>query len=140
MSEYKKIICVDFDGVLHSYTSGWQGAAVAADPPVPGAMAWLTQMSEDQRFEVHIYSSRSKEPKGIMTMMEWLTVWLTKHAMEGGYGQTDAMGWAVKVVNRLAFSSTKPAAHLAIDDRAFCFEGAFPTPESIASFRPWNKR
>lgn len=136
----KVIVCVDFDGVLHSYTSGWQGAAVAADPPVPGAMAWLVQMSEEPRFEIHIYSSRSKEPKGIMTMMEWLTVWLAKHAMEGNYGELDAMEWAVRVVNRLKFSSEKPAASMTIDDRALCFEGTFPTKEWILGFKPWNKR
>jgi hypothetical protein len=32
----KPILCLDFDGVLHSYTSGWKGAAVIPDPPVPG--------------------------------------------------------------------------------------------------------
>lgn len=37
----KPTICVDFDGCLHAYTSGWQGAEVVSDPPVPGAIDWL---------------------------------------------------------------------------------------------------
>lgn len=28
----KPILAVDFDGTLHSYTSGWKGADVVADP------------------------------------------------------------------------------------------------------------
>src|SRR5215467_12984729 len=38
---HKKTLCMDLDGVLHSYTSGWGGHEVIADPPVPGAMEFL---------------------------------------------------------------------------------------------------
>jgi hypothetical protein len=30
----KPILCLDFDGVIHSYSSGWKGADVIPDPPV----------------------------------------------------------------------------------------------------------
>ena len=33
----KKTVVFDFDGVIHSYKSGWQGSAtIIPDPPVPG--------------------------------------------------------------------------------------------------------
>jgi hypothetical protein len=32
----KGTVVFDFDGVIHSYTSGWQGEGVANDPIVPG--------------------------------------------------------------------------------------------------------
>ena len=31
----KKTVVFDFDGVIHSYTSGWKGESVITDPPVP---------------------------------------------------------------------------------------------------------
>ena len=32
----KKTVVFDFDGVIHSYTSGWKGATIIPDPPVEG--------------------------------------------------------------------------------------------------------
>ena len=31
----KPILCLDFDGVIHSYISGWKGADVIPDPLKP---------------------------------------------------------------------------------------------------------
>ena len=33
--KYQPNVVLDFDGVIHSYVSGWQGAGVVPDPPVP---------------------------------------------------------------------------------------------------------
>ncbi len=117
-------ICVDFDGVLHSYTSGWQGEAVAADPPVPGAIEWLRGLIEGGSVKPVIYSSRSKEPAGVLCMKEWLI----KH------------GLSVELADALEFPTQKPAAFLTLDDRAICFTGVFPTAQEIHDFKPWNKR
>lgn len=124
MPDFKKIILVDFDGVLSDYSSGWQGADIANDPPVPGAIGWLREMLADDRFDVQIYSSRSRQEGGILCMKNWLI----EHGMP------------VEEADRIKFPTEKPAAFLTIDDRAVCFTGVFPTPHAIQHFKPWNKR
>ena len=62
----KPILCLDFDGVIHSYTSGWKGADVIPDPPVDGALDFLERASA--HFDVQIFSSRSNQPGGIEAM------------------------------------------------------------------------
>lgn len=59
-TEQKPILCLDFDGVIHSYSSGWQGAACVTDPPVDGSLEFLSNAI--LRFKVAIFSSRSKSP------------------------------------------------------------------------------
>ena len=49
---HKWTIAADCDGVLHSYVSGWQGADSLPDPPVPGAIEWLEDVTK--HFEVAI--------------------------------------------------------------------------------------
>ena len=41
MTDRRKLVVLDFDGVLHSYTSGWQGARNIPDPAVDGALGAL---------------------------------------------------------------------------------------------------
>lgn len=67
---YKPTIVFDFDGVIHSYSSGWKGATVIPDPPVPG----IGQVMEDlleRGYEVVIVSSRSATEEGRTAIREW---------------------------------------------------------------------
>lgn len=126
----KPILCVDFDGVIHSYTSGWKGADVVSDPPVPGALQWLERATET--FDVQVYSSRSSQPGGIEAMVTWMLYW------------SGVISWAKQrdFVPDISFPTQKPAAFLTIDDRAICFDGNWDAldPVELARFKPWNKR
>lgn len=125
------ILCIDFDGVLHSYTSGWKGADVVPDPPTDGAMRFLWDASE--HFTLAIFSSRSHQPGGKAAMR----VWLDKHFR--AYWSADRTR-ADDILAEIKWPDEKPAAFLSIDDRAFCFEGEWPDPKGLLEFKPWNKR
>ena len=120
---YLPILLLDFDGVCHSYQSGWKGPDIIPDPPVPGLFEFLTQALK--HFDVQIYSSRSSQPGGIEAMKDWFL----KHGFPYAYIERDI----------LKFPSKKPAAFITIDDRAICFKGQFPSINEIESFKPWNK-
>jgi hypothetical protein len=130
----KPILCVDFDGVIHSYTSPWIDEATISDPPVPGALRWLWKATKS--FRVVIYSSRSKLETGRAAMSQWLGRWSVDHEL-GIPGD-----WDCAPLAGIEFSAEKPAAFLTIDDRAICFDGDWSKldPESLLGFRPWNKR
>lgn len=131
---WKPILCVDFDGVVHSYTSGWKGAAVIPDPPVKGALQWIWEATD--WFEVHIYSSRSKYEDGRVAMH----FWFCSHSAEE-FGLDHPMAGRKQGPYPLTFSHEKPAAFLTIDDRAICFNGDWASldPEKLREFKPWNK-
>jgi hypothetical protein len=128
----KPILCCDFDGVIHSYTSKWTDEATISDPPVPGALRWLWAATE--WWDVQIYSSRSKSSAGVSAMQSWLE---THAAHEWG-----DLDFARQFVAAFKFPTQKPAAFLTIDDRAVCFEGDWGEldPCELLNFRPWNKR
>lgn len=133
IKNYIPILCIDFDGVLHSYVSGWKGARNIPDPPVDGAIEWIRSMlgfPENEGigpryldFRLAIYSSRSRYFGGRSAMKRWLIKnGLTKYEVE-----------------LIDFPLMKPAAFLQIDDRAITFTGIFPDPKELLKFKPWNK-
>lgn len=44
---YIPTVSFDFDGVIHSYRSGWKGAAVIPDPPIEGIKEVIEQLISD---------------------------------------------------------------------------------------------
>ena len=135
---FQPIICVDFDGVIHSYVSGWKGVSVIPDPPVEGAIDWIQDnlpvpeelggsfVPPHEGPVVQIYSSRSKSWFGRRAMKKWLI----EHGLHPSYLREGI----------LKFPTKKPAAFLTIDDRAICFNGSFPTAKEMMAFKPWYKR
>lgn len=114
----KQTVILDFDGVIHSYASGWKGANVVPDPPTEGAKEAIVKLRET--YKVVVVSSRCHQPGGI----EAIRTWLHQHGI-----RVDDV------------SNDKPPHIVTVDDRAFRFEGdwqAVIDGISKASI-PWNK-
>ena len=119
--DMKKTIVFDFDGVIHSYSSGWCGVDNIPDPPVPGIGAALKEI-HDAGYEIVVVSTRCASCDGLEAICEWID----RHDLDS---------YVDKVCKE------KPPAIVYIDDRAICFDGQ---PETllgkINNFRPWNRR
>ena len=112
----KKTVVFDFDGVIHSYISGWQGIDVIPDPPVIGIREAIAHI-RNAGYEVVVVSTRCQSVEGIKAIWTWL-----------GLNNIEVD----KVVE------TKPPAIVYIDDRAICFDGnACSLLDKINSFKPW---
>ena len=122
MRPKRPILCLDFDGVIHSYERGWQDGRIYGTL-TPGFVRWAGFAAE--RFTLVIYSSRSGSAEGVMAMERWL--------VEQGGATFAAL---------FSFAAEKPPAFLTIDDRAICFRGDWAdpqlAPDVLLAFRPWN--
>ena len=118
MSEFKYTIAVDFDGVIHSYSSPWTSPEEIPDPPVEGAREGLRALREE--FLVAIYSTRAEKYEGRLAIAEYCR----KHGLEFD-----------------SISARKPRAVRYIDDRGYCFDGDWERVVDAArgGFTPWNK-
>jgi len=135
----KPILLLDFDGVCHSYVSGWQGATEINDPPVPFMFNWLWVYKD--HFEIHVLSSRSNEPGGIYAMQAWFgrywREWTnpkqsSQEVLNDVYPQSGCPLW-------IHFPKEKPAAFVTLDDRAITFTGRWPQVDELKNFKPWYK-
>jgi hypothetical protein len=108
-----KTLAIDFDGVLSTYT-GWKGDEAPLDPPLPGAIDFLTECL-NHGFRIMIFTTRP---------IQIIDEWLDKYAPP-------------EVANVVHITAEKPPAWLYIDDRCFLFTGTFPTMEEIDKFKAW---
>lgn len=117
----KKIIYVDFDGVINSYKTKFDPSnpLLLPDPPVDGAIEWLSEAVK--RFRVTIFTCRMLQPESEAAIHSWLF----RNGMKNS------------LIDQLAFSCTKRGAVAYIDDRAVPFSGKFPSLDYLESFKPW---
>jgi hypothetical protein len=95
-------VVFDFDGVIHSYVSGWTGW-VPTDPPVPGVIQFLNELIA-MGYKPVIMSSRAQKEEGV----RGIELYLKKYGVD-----TDKV--------RITFE--KVGAAIYIDDRGFRFNG-----------------
>lgn len=98
--KFKPTLCFDFDGVIHSYVSGWKGEDVVNDPPVKGIKETLEKLSK--KYKIVVVSSRCKTREGISAIIDYMN----RHKIY--YDEILAH---------------KPPAKLYIDDRGVQFKG-----------------
>lgn len=68
---YTPTVVFDFDGVIHSYKSGWQGAGVIPDPAVPGIDKVIASLRE-AGYKVVVVSTRCSSPEGMGAVRRFL--------------------------------------------------------------------
>lgn len=115
----KQTVVFDFDGVIHSYKSGWQGPTIIPDEPVEGIKEAIAEIRA-AGYEVVVVSTRCETNEGQNAIMKYLQ----KHGIEFDNIRKE-----------------KPPAIVYIDDRAICFDGkADSLLEKILRFQPWYQR
>lgn len=126
----KPILCLDFDGVIHSYDSGWQSGEIYGTV-TPGFWEWAEKAA--RYFQLVIYSSRSKTDDGVIAMSMWMHNERKKWREAGGVSVHDEP-------LTYEFAHEKPPAFLTIDDRGLTFNGKWEDfdPQSLLAFKPWN--
>lgn len=124
--KWKPILCLDFDGVIHSYEKGWQKGEIYGTV-TEGFFEWAIEAQK--LFKLVIYSSRSSSDEGLYAMKKW---------MNNRLGE-----WMAKndLFPELTFeyADKKPPAFLTIDDRAVQFKGDWSKldPQNLREFEPW---
>lgn len=116
---YNPTVVFDFDGVIHSYKSGWKGNSVCVDPPVDGIKDVIDKL-HDEGYLVVVQSSRCATRLGREAVQKYLDI-------------ND-----IYVDN---ITAEKPAAVAYVDDRAICFTGNTKNLiNRIKKFKPWYEK
>jgi len=126
MNKFKPTLCLDFDGVIHSYEKGWQDGSIYGEL-TDGFVKWAEEAKK--HFKLVIYSSRSATPEGIDAIIQWLEVRLARQGSD-------------VTVRDFEYADKKPAAWLTIDDRCVTFEGRWDwlRSEVLLDFKPWMQK
>lgn len=123
-------IAIDFDGVLHGYSQGYQDGEIY-DPPVPGAAEAMKKLKEQGHY-LYIFTTRTNKifkKKG--------------DAKDEKYQENQIKEWMAKydIPYDKIWTFGKPMADLFIDDRAINFAGKWnETLETVANFKTWLEK
>lgn len=145
-----KSIAIDFDGVIHKYSKGWQDGS-CYDEPIKGVFEAIATLM-NSGYSVFVFSTR--KPKQIKR-------WIKENAYESDYIHNGMGGdpndycypkhgftveiipWWTKFWNKqnvLGITRRKLPALIYVDDRALKFEGNWQkTIEQIIEFKTYQQ-
>lgn len=116
----EKTIAFDFDGVIHQFKKGWQGAEIISEKPVRGIRNVLSELKV-KGYKITIYSCRALTLEGYRAMVKWL-----------------AENKMIEFIEDI--TSSKPIAKVMVDDRCINFRGNTTSlVDEIESFRSWEE-
>ena len=116
ISSPPKSICIDFDGVIHDYSKGWQGIDVF-DKVLPGASEATNQLHE-AGYMIIIYTTRNDTPA--------LRDFLSKNNIYFDY------------INHNPY---QPKGSELGNDRGVCFKGNWEDAlHKIYNFKTWHQK
>lgn len=103
----KKTIAIDFDGVIHRYSEGWEDGSIY-DEPIEGAREAIRRLKR-KGFKIVIFTTRlnpkfNEINEGVRNCYQDIYNWLKKHLIEFD-----------------ELTNNKPPAIAYIDDRAIRF-------------------
>jgi hypothetical protein len=96
MENDKKVICFDFDGVIHRYSNGWQNGKVY-DPPMEGAINGIKDLQK-KGYKIVICTCRDGD------FLENAKLWLSENEIKD-----------------VELTNIKPKAIAYIDDKGIRF-------------------
>lgn len=151
---FRKVVAIDFDGVIHRHVAKWTKPHEINDGPVEGVFEFLDRVLEE--FDVTVFSARAADARARYAIVDWLVrhwprlagwaqeeeahtssfvLWGRRPRHQGGLSGLAA---TVKITAR------KPHAFLYIDDRGWRFDGTtFPTMDELRAFAAcdsWTKK
>jgi Cft2 family RNA processing exonuclease len=147
-----KTIAIDFDGVIHKYSRGWQDGSIY-DDEIASVFESIQELMKT--YSVFILSTRNSR-----TIKKWIKQKTTEcdylpYELSGfenppeycypKYGFTcQVIPFWVKFWNKrncLGITNRKLPAHAYVDDRAIVFTGDWQkTKADINSFKPYNQK
>jgi hypothetical protein len=106
-SQERKVLAIDFDGVIHKNSLGFHDGTVY-DDPIDGSLDALEELSKE--YEIIIFSCKALEDRPLIegkTGIRLIEEWLSKYDV-------------LKYVKEVTFK--KPRAYLYIDDKGYRFQ------------------
>ena len=112
----KRVICLDFDGVIHAHLLSWKDRQTVSSGVVDGVVEAIEQLRRS--YVVKVHSGRCCEESGRQAIEDWLKV---------------------KGIEVDEVCKDKPQAYLYVDDRGIQFKGDWSqTIKDIEGFRQWQ--
>lgn len=120
MVKRTKTVCLDFDGVIHSYKRRWINEKVIPDPPVEGVKEFIAKLRSIRRVVVKSVRCEISDA-GMQAVKDYLV----KHDIE--------VDGVVKTCPR--------NASVLLDDKVVRFNGVYSDDllDQLVNFVPWNR-